>query len=242
MRRRLWAIVLTTVLVTQAGCAALQPQRPWWNKPVGKGTWIPAAICSAVGAGSGYLIAENIPGHSCSTVNGSQVCVEDDHNYAAWTAGGAAVGAVLCGVLGHIYLDKGPETTITPPPPPAVEAPPPPPPTTRRRIVLRGITFDFNKYDVRSESRPVLDEACSTLRAESGAKVVVQGYTDSIGTEEYNQALSLRRAEAVYRYLVNCGVAPERLRAVGYGESNPVADNETDSGRAQNRRVELQVE
>jgi OOP family OmpA-OmpF porin len=81
----------------------------------------------------------------------------------------------------------------------------------------------------------------STLNANPGVDIVVAGYTDAIGGDEYNQALSVRRAEVLYRYLVNHGVAPERLRAVGYGKTHLVADNATESGRAQNRRVELQV-
>ena len=67
----------------------------------------------------------------------------------------------------------------------------------------------------------------------------MKGFTDSIGSAEYNQALSLRRAEAVYRYLVNQGVDPERLTVEGFGKTNPVASNDTEAGRAQNRRVEL---
>jgi OOP family OmpA-OmpF porin len=69
--------------------------------------------------------------------------------------------------------------------------------------------------------------------------VRVEGHTDWIGSEEYNQALSVRRAEAVYRYLVNRGVEPERFTVEGFGKSRPIASNDTEAGRAQNRRVEL---
>ncbi len=241
MRRRSWAVVLIATLLMQSGCATMQ--KPSWNKPVGKWTWISAAVCGAAGAGGGYAIADNIPGHSCVQVTGTgeQRCVSDDHNYAAWSAGLGVGMAVLCGIAGHLFLDPE-EQVAAPQPPPAVEVPPPGPPITRKRIVLRGITFDFNKSVVRAESSPVLDEARNTLLANPGVKVAIEGYTDSIGSDEYNQALSIRRAEAVYRYLVNGGVPPEQLSTVGFGKTHPVADNGTDSGRAQNRRVELRVE
>jgi OOP family OmpA-OmpF porin len=89
----------------------------------------------------------------------------------------------------------------------------------------------------------VLDEAVNVLKENSDVRISVEGYTDNVGPELYNEKLSVRRAEAVFRYLVNHGVAPERMEVIGYGEANPVADNDTESGRAQNRRVELhQVE
>jgi outer membrane protein OmpA-like peptidoglycan-associated protein len=103
------------------------------------------------------------------------------------------------------------------------------------------VTFDFNSDEIRADARPTLDEAVLLLGDNRNVLVITEGYTDSIGSAEYNQALSVRRAEAVYRYLVNRGIAPERLTVEGYGESNPVASNDTEAGRAQNRRVELRV-
>jgi outer membrane protein OmpA-like peptidoglycan-associated protein len=111
----------------------------------------------------------------------------------------------------------------------------------RRRIVLRGVNFDFNRADIRPDSRPILDQAVDVLRENEDVHVVVEGHTDAVGTDEYNRALSVRRAEAVFRYLVNRGIPPERLRVEGFGESRPVASNDDEAGRAQNRRVELRV-
>jgi len=132
-----------------------------------------------------------------------------------------------------------------PPPPPPVqaEAPPPPPPAppVKKRIVLRGVHFDFDKATIRPDARPVLDEAVRILTEEGMVAVVAEGHTDAIGSDAYNQGLSERRADAVRRYLINGGIRPERIRTEGFGESRPVASNETEEGRAQNRRVELQV-
>ena len=118
------------------------------------------------------------------------------------------------------------------------------PPRRRRcskRIVLRGVHFDFDKSAIRPDSRPVLDEAVDVLKENPNVRIAVEGNTDNVGSDLYNEKLSVRRAEAVFRYLVNHGIAPERMEVIGYGESRPVADNDTESGRAQNRRVELHV-
>ena len=79
------------------------------------------------------------------------------------------------------------------------------------------------------------------MKQEGNISIIAEGHTDSRGTEEYNQALSLRRANAVRDYLVAGGVAANRITVEGYGESKPVASNNTDDGRAQNRRVELRI-
>jgi outer membrane protein OmpA-like peptidoglycan-associated protein len=124
-----------------------------------------------------------------------------------------------------------------PPPPP----PPPPAPVTKRKLILRGVNFDFDKSNIRPDARPILDEAIRVLKAEPDIRVRIEGHTDSIGTEQYNLRLSQRRADAVRQYLINGGIAASRLEAVGKGESNPVASNDTADGRAQNRRAELIV-
>jgi outer membrane protein OmpA-like peptidoglycan-associated protein len=123
------------------------------------------------------------------------------------------------------------------PAPPVVAAAPP----MKKKIVLRGVNFDFDKADIRPDAVPILEEAAKTLQAESQLTVAVNGYTDAIGSEEYNQRLSERRANAVKAFLEKLGVAGSRLSARGFGKSNPVASNDTAEGRAQNRRVELVV-
>ena len=135
----------------------------------------------------------------------------------------------------HRFLPPPP----APPPPVVAQAPPPPPPAVKKKIVLRGVNFDFNKYNIRPDAVPILDEAAKTLQEYGDIRVEVDGYTDAIGSDAYNEKLSLRRANAVKEYLVQHGVAASRLTVKGFGKSNPVASNATPEGRAQNRRVEL---
>jgi OOP family OmpA-OmpF porin len=88
----------------------------------------------------------------------------------------------------------------------------------------------------------VLDEAAQILQDNPDVRVTIEGHTDAVGSDAYNQQLSERRAAAVKRYLVTKGIAADRLETVGRGESEPVSSNETDEGRAMNRRAELKVQ
>ena len=109
-------------------------------------------------------------------------------------------------------------------------------------ITLRGVYFDFDKADIHPASRPALEEAARILEENPTINVEIQGHTDSKGSDPYNLGLSERRARAVVGYLVQEFAADAgRLRARGYGESRPVADNQTDAGRALNRRVEFVI-
>jgi len=102
---------------------------------------------------------------------------------------------------------------------------------------LKGVYFDSDKAVIKDTK--VLDEAVAILKANPKLTGEVHGYTDSTASPEYNQKLSEARAKAVRDYFVKQGIAPERIRAKGYGETNPVASNDTKEGRAMNRRVEL---
>ena len=148
--------------------------------------------------------------------------------------------------LTFISAGLGVQYHFLPPPPPVVaEAPaappPPPPPPPKKKIVLRGVNFDFNKYNIRSDARPILDEAISTLKEYNEITLSVDGYTDSIGTDAYNEKLSQRRAQAVADYLVKGGIDSKRMTVHGFGKTHPVATNDTAEGRAENRRVELNI-
>ncbi len=104
-----------------------------------------------------------------------------------------------------------------------------------------GVTFDFGKADLKPQFYPALNNVASTLREYNQTIVEVSGHTDSVGSDSANQALSERRAASVGHYLQAQGVQSARLELVGFGESRPVASNDTDSGRALNRRVEIRV-
>jgi len=108
-------------------------------------------------------------------------------------------------------------------------------------LIMRGIHFDFDKYNIKSEWAVVLDEGASTLMKRPNIRVIIEGHCDGIGTIPYNQKLSERRAHAVQQYFIKKGVKADRMKTIGYGKTRPKADNATDEGRAINRRVELKV-
>jgi len=118
-----------------------------------------------------------------------------------------------------------------PPPPPPTPEPPPPPPAP----ISANVQFASNSSTVPSPNAG-LDAAAEELKKDPDRKVKVEGHTDSEGSEASNQALSERRANATRDYLINKGAKPEQVTATGYGESQPIADNATAAGRAQNRR------
>ena len=107
------------------------------------------------------------------------------------------------------------------------------------KLILRGVHFDFNKSNIRPGDAAILDEAAETLQSNSSVDIYVDGYCDAIGGEAYNLKLSQRRANSVARYLEGRGVSQSRLTPRGFGKTDFVAPNDTDEGRAQNRRVEL---
>lgn len=104
------------------------------------------------------------------------------------------------------------------------------------------VNFDFDKSVIREGDKAKLKKAIDFVKKYPGFKIKIEGHTDYIGTEKYNQGLSERRAGAVMKYLVKGGgIDGKRLTAVGYGESKPVASNKTNEGRAKNRRVEILI-
>jgi OOP family OmpA-OmpF porin len=107
------------------------------------------------------------------------------------------------------------------------------------RIVLRGIEFAFNKAEIGGASSVILDVAVEQLQRCPNVPMEIDGHTDSVGPEDYNLGLGKRRADSVKGYLVSKGVRSSRLTARSFGETRPVASNDTDEGRQTNRRVEL---
>ena len=106
---------------------------------------------------------------------------------------------------------------------------------------IEGIFFEFNEAKIRPESKPKLDEAVEILKEYENIRVRITGHTDDVGTPEFNEELSEKRAAAVKQYLVDEGVDPDRIETEGKGATDPLVPNTTDENRAKNRRIEFQV-
>jgi OmpA-OmpF porin, OOP family len=153
---------------------------------------------------------------------------------------------------------QGCDGVPVPPPPPAPAPPPRPPaaapapapapapavvpaPTSEKVTFAADAFFDFDKSVLKPEGKAKLDDLVGKMSGLNLEVIIAVGHTDSVGSDKYNQALSIRRAEAVKAYLVGKGVEKNRVYTEGKGEKQPVADNKTAEGRAKNRRVEIEV-
>jgi outer membrane protein OmpA-like peptidoglycan-associated protein len=179
-----------------------------------KGTVIGAAGGAAVGAAVGKATG--------STARGAII--------------GAAVGGAAGAIIGHQMDQKAKEIQAT-----VAGAE-----VTRvgEGLVVTfasGLLFDVDSSSLRAESKKNLDNLASSLSSFGDSKLLLVGHTDSQGTDEYNLALSRRRADAVGAYLESRGVSATRVEMSGRGETEPVATNDSDSGRQQNRRVEAAI-
>jgi OOP family OmpA-OmpF porin len=126
---------------------------------------------------------------------------------------------------------------------PAAPAPAPaaPVPTSEKVTFAADAFFDFDKSTLKPEGKAKLDDLASKLNNMNLEVIIAVGHTDAIGSDAYNQKLSVRRAEAVKGYLVAKGIDPKRVYTEGKGKKQPIATNKTAAGRAQNRRVEIEV-
>ena len=141
-----------------------------------------------------------------------------------------------------------PAPTPKPAPPPPAPAPKPEPkPEAKPKPVAEKVTFaadvlfDFDKAVIKPEGKSKLDDLANKVRGINLEVVIAIGHADSIGSDAYNQKLSVRRAESVKAYLVSKGIEPNRIYTEGKGEKQPVASNKTADGRAKNRRTEIEV-
>jgi len=153
--------------------------------------------------------------------------------------GGAIIGYAACALFAEEEAPPPRKAAPTPPPPPPPPAPEPEPDPCTGVIRLRGVEFEFDSAKLTSVSSVVLDAATESLNQCPNIAVGIQGHTDSVGPEAYNMKLGQQRADSVKNYLVGKGVSASRLTATSFGESQPVASNDTAEGRALNRRVEL---
>lgn len=185
-----------------------------------------------IGAGLKYYFTENL--FAKASVDGMH---NIDRGDSEWMAG-VGVGLNFGGGARQVAAV---EPTPEPAPAPIVDTEPEPAPEVVR--VELDVKFDFDKSRVREESYGDIKNLADFMQQYPQTSTTVEGHTDSVGTDQYNQRLSERRAEAVRDVLVNqYGVEGGRVNSVGYGESRPVADNATDAGRQINRRVEAEVE
>lgn len=112
---------------------------------------------------------------------------------------------------------------------------------SEKQWILKGVQFEVGSDTIMSQSYSPLNEAAGTLKENDRMKVEIQGHTDNTGDAKKNEALSLRRATSVKNYLVQKGISAGRLSVKGYGASKPIASNDSEDGRAQNRRIEFKV-
>lgn len=180
------------------------------------------AIGAGVGAIGGYLLGDLIGGRRDRT---EKII-------------GAGIGAIAGGAVG-VYMDRQQRELEE-----ATEGTGVVVEREGDELLLRmpsGITFAYDRYDIQPRFRSTLDEVADTLQRFPSTYIDVYGHTDSTGSDEYNQGLSERRAQSVADYLAMRGVQRARIATQGFGETQPIASNATDEGRAANRRVDIRI-
>ncbi|MDY7117257.1 OmpA family protein [Halomonas sp. SSL-5] len=214
MKKSTTGLLLGSALVVGlSGCATSNTSssvdKPWYQHPM---------VCGLAGGVIGGGIGYATSGES-----------DEDTGAAIGGTAGATIGAMLCA--------DAPEPVAEPAPMPEPE--PEPEPVFEPVTLSSDVTFAFDSAELRPGAASELNEVASTLNNNPEVRVTIAGHTDAVGSNEYNLNLSQERADSVASYLMSQGVAGNRMRTVGYGEERPVATNETDAGRAMNRRVEI---
>jgi len=216
MRRHTLMFTAVTMALVMATTACMT------DPYTGQQTINRTAVGIGVGALGGYLLGDVIGG---------------DHDRNAKVIG-VGIGALAGGVVGN-YMDQQEAELRRQTAGTGVDV-------YRQgdELVLRmpaGITFPVDRYDIQPQFQSTLDQVAQTLSRYDQTYIDVLGHTDSTGSDAYNQTLSDRRAQSVADYLAGHGVTRARIGVRGYGESQPIASNDTDPGRAENRRVEIKV-
>ena len=212
--KRVTAALAGALLVTTAACIT--------DPNTGERRISKAAIGASVGAVGGYLLGDLIGGRRDRTER----------------IVGTGIGAIAGGAVGA-YMDRQEQELRRRTAGTGVEVD-----RQGDELVLTmpsGITFAFDRYDIQPQFRPTLDQIAQTLNAYPQTMIDIYGHTDSTGTDAYNQTLSENRARSVASYLQAQGVQAVRMATQGFGESQPIADNNTAAGQAANRRVEIRI-
>lgn len=212
------ATLAAALAVSVAGCATYTGQTNDPNDP--NRTQRGALIGAAIGAAAGLLSGDD------ATERRQRALV------------GAGVGALAGGAVGA-YQDRQEAELRRATVGTGVAV-------TRDGDVIKlnlpdGVTFDFARYDLKPQFYPALNNIANTLQQYNQTIVEVSGHTDSVGSDAANQTLSERRANSVASYLMGRGIMRERFEIIGMGKRYPIASNDTDAGRAMNRRVEIRV-
>jgi OmpA-OmpF porin, OOP family len=162
----------------------------------------------------------------------------------AWVLAALAALAVACAIQEAPKPAPAPAPAPAPQPAPKPEPKPEPPkpkPVAEKVTFAAEVLFDFDKSVVKPDGKAKLDDLAAKVRGVNLEVVIAIGHTDAVGSDDYNQKLSVRRAESVKAYLVSKSIEANRVYTEGKGEKQPVADNRTREGRAKNRRVEIEV-
>ncbi len=198
---------------------------------------LPLIVASTLLTGCAGLQKTDWP--TCAAVGGVGGAALGAIESSTWAAGGAVVGAGMAAAYCWVHGAGEEQVAMVEE---VVEETPMAEPAEAVRVEL-DVKFDFDRAVVKPESYGDIKNLADFMSQFPQTTTVVEGHTDSVGSDAYNQGLSERRANAVRDVLVNqYGIGGERVNAVGYGESRPVADNATAEGRAINRRVEAEVE
>ncbi|AXO62620.1 Outer membrane porin F precursor [Pseudomonas oleovorans subsp. oleovorans] len=199
---------------------------------------VPLILASTLLTGCAGLQKTDWP--TCAAVGGVGGAALGAIESSTWAGGGALVGAGMAAAYCWVHGAEAQQVVVVEEV--VVEEVAVAEPAEAVRVEL-DVKFDFDKAEVKQESYGDIKALADFMKQYPQTSTVVEGHTDSVGSDAYNQGLSERRASAVRDVLVNqYGVESSRVQAVGYGESRPVADNATADGRAINRRVEAEVE